>query len=206
MAKRISGVLLWPFDLLPFAFQHSPFEHSLLNLALLLFVFRIRANHPNHTLPENDLAILTNTTHAGSNLHDTPLGSMPVSDSSLRKIIRTEFNRNPVAGEDPDVILSHLPGYMSHKLVVILELDPEHRIGQCIDHLAVKLNFVFLGQIGSAIFKSASPRLQSDLVSICQYLASIGSDGNRMFIVGRRLAICRHDCPTIVKRPYLAST
>ena len=48
-------------------------------------------------------------------------------------------------------MLSHLSRYMRHEFVVVLELDPEHRIGQSIDHLTVKLNFVFLGQVVPAI-------------------------------------------------------
>src|ERR1039457_1758817 len=39
-------------------------------------MFRVRADHPHHTLAADDLAVLTNTLHAGSHFHDSSFNSI----------------------------------------------------------------------------------------------------------------------------------
>lgn len=56
--------------------------------------------------------------------------TVPVGDPAASQIIGGEFDDYPVAGEDADVVLAHLPGKVTEHLVAVLELDHEHRVRQ----------------------------------------------------------------------------
>ena len=64
------------------------------------------------------------------------------------EIIRGQLNDDLVAGEDPDVVHSHLAGDVGKHLVPIIEFHPEHRIGQGLENGALHLyRIVTLGQV-----------------------------------------------------------
>ena len=50
---------------------------------------------------------------------------IPVDDSTSIEVIRTEFNRDPVARQDADEIFTHSPGHMSQGLMFVLEFHLE---------------------------------------------------------------------------------
>lgn len=62
---------------------------------------------------------------------------MTERDTTACEIVGREFNYDAVAGEDANVVLSHLAGKMTEDGVPILQLDGEHRIGQRIDNSTV---------------------------------------------------------------------
>ena len=55
--------------------------------------------------------------------HCLSLLTFAIGDSALREIVRGQFNRHAVAGDDTNEVLAHLAGYMSYDLMAILELD-----------------------------------------------------------------------------------
>src|SRR3989337_164107 len=54
---------------------------------------------------------------------------VPVRNPAPREIIRREFNRHPVAVENPNVVLAHLAGDIGQHLVPVLQLHSEGRGG-----------------------------------------------------------------------------
>src|SRR5687768_5087987 len=68
---------------------------------LALLVARILADHPNHTFAVDDLALVANLLDARTDFHDSPLTEL-CRDSSTARVERTDFQSNPVAGDDLD--------------------------------------------------------------------------------------------------------
>src|SRR5918997_4666630 len=56
-----------------------------------------------------------------------------VDDPAARQVVGRELDHDLVLGEDPDVVLAHLPADVRQDLVPVLELHPEHRVGQGLD-------------------------------------------------------------------------
>src|SRR5690606_39150010 len=54
----------------------------------------------------------------------------PVGDSTAAQVVGGEFDRDPVAFEDPDVVLPHPAGDVRQDLVAVLQLYTEVRVGQ----------------------------------------------------------------------------
>src|SRR5215470_2081246 len=65
-------------------------------------------------------------------------------DSTAGEIVRRELDLDPVAGENADVVLAHLPGDGREDAVTAVELNPEHRAGERLDDLAFDLDLLFL--------------------------------------------------------------
>src|SRR3990170_1094817 len=65
-------------------------------------------------------------------------------DPAAREVVGRELDLDAVAREDADVVLAHLPGDPSEHAVATVELNPEHRAGQGLDHLAFDLDLLFL--------------------------------------------------------------
>jgi hypothetical protein len=65
-------------------------------------------------------------------------------DASTGQVIGGELDPDTVAGEDPDPIPPHLAGGVAEGLVAVVELDPEHAASECLDHLALELDLLFL--------------------------------------------------------------
>src|SRR5580765_7790024 len=65
-------------------------------------------------------------------------------DPRLRQIVGGELDGHLVAGQDPDVVHPHLPGDVPEHHVAVLQLHPEHRIGEGFDDLPLHLDSLFL--------------------------------------------------------------
>src|SRR5438105_3309982 len=68
--------------------------------------------------------------------------------AAARQVVRGELDPNPVADQDPDVELAHLPRGIRQDRLAGLELDLEHRIRQRLDHLGVHLDRLFFAGRG----------------------------------------------------------
>ena len=75
-----------------------------------------------------------------------PLLPKPVHDSAPCQVIRTQLDRNPVAGEDANEVFAHASRNMGQGLVLIFKLHPEHGIGQDLDDHCHHFNCIFLRQ------------------------------------------------------------
>src|ERR1035437_1594962 len=69
---------------------------------------------------------------------------VPVDDPPAAKVIRAQLHEHLVAGEDPDEVLAHLPGDVSQHLVLVLQLDLEHRVRERFDDRRGHFDGVFL--------------------------------------------------------------
>src|SRR2546429_1092574 len=67
---------------------------------------------------------------------------------AARQVVGGELDPNPVADQDPDVELSHLPRGICQDRLAGLELDLEHRVRQRLDHLGVHLDRLFFAGTG----------------------------------------------------------
>jgi hypothetical protein len=70
---------------------------------------------------------------------------LPVGDPSPCQIVGRKLHRNRVAGQNFDEMHPHFPGDMRQYLMSVFQLDPEHRIGQGLNHLALDLNRLLFG-------------------------------------------------------------
>src|SRR5215831_1167696 len=75
---------------------------------------------------------------------------VPVHDSAAGQIVRRKFNRDLISRQNPDKILAHLAGDMRQHLVLVLQLDAEHGVGQRFDDRGHDLNGVLFGVSGVA--------------------------------------------------------
>src|SRR6186997_2055165 len=57
-------------------------------------------------------------------------------DAATREVVGRELDLDSVAGRDADVVLPHLPGDRGEHGVAFVELHPEHRARERLDHLA----------------------------------------------------------------------
>jgi len=71
---------------------------------------------------------------------------MPKIYSPFGQIVRGHFDRNPVAGQDPDAVFLHPAGRIGKGLVPIVEPDSKTRIGQQFEHRTLKFDQIFFGQ------------------------------------------------------------
>ena len=58
-----------------------------------------------------------------------------------------------VADEHADAVLAHLARGVAEDFVIVLELDPEHRVGEQFHHAAAHFEQFFLGQTESFAFE-----------------------------------------------------
>src|SRR5690625_7619726 len=61
-----------------------------------------------------------------------------VDDTTAGEVVRAQLDDDPVLGEDPDVVLTHLARDVREHLVAVAQLHPEHRVGQCLDNTALE--------------------------------------------------------------------
>ena len=72
---------------------------------------------------------------------------VPVGDSTAVEVVRAELDLDLVARQDPNVVLSHLPGDgCEHGVATLVELHPEHRARERFDDLAFNLDLLFLSR------------------------------------------------------------
>jgi hypothetical protein len=69
-----------------------------------------------------------------------PVLSTSIDDATFGQIVRREFNRNRVTGEDADVVFAHLPGDVRNHRVAVLELHSERRVWKCVNDTSFHLN------------------------------------------------------------------
>jgi hypothetical protein len=72
---------------------------------------------------------------------------MPVDDPRAVEVVRRDLDAHPIPRQDPDAEPSHLARDMSEDDVAVVELHPEHRVRERLDHLAFELDLLFLGQL-----------------------------------------------------------
>src|SRR5271156_3655014 len=69
-----------------------------------------------------------------------------VDNAAAVEIVRTELNRDAVAGEDTDEVFAHASGDVCKGLGLVLKLDLEHRVWQGLYNHRHDFNCIFLRQ------------------------------------------------------------
>src|SRR5436305_3837971 len=73
-----------------------------------------------------------------------PALAVAVDDPRAAQIVRRDLDPDAVARKDADAEAAHLARHVTQHLVVVVELDAEHRVGQGLDDLALELDLFFL--------------------------------------------------------------
>ena len=111
-------------------------------LALTLFEFGIfLIDHIQSALAPYNLAVGRTLLYGGSYFHILCLVFLFVSEcyTSLRKVVRRHFHPDFVAGENLDIVHTHLAGDVGRDLMAILKFDLEHCVGQGFENHSVLL-------------------------------------------------------------------
>jgi hypothetical protein len=120
--------------------------------ALPLFVSWIGANNHDAAVAANDLALFTDGFDAGTDFHLAPRNCVftiarllvSVGDPTSGEVVRSEFNLDFVARQDPDVMHAHLSGDVGQHLVAVFEFDAKHCVGEWFDDHTLQQNRIFL--------------------------------------------------------------
>src|SRR5574338_559829 len=113
---------------------------------MALLVAQGLADHHDPPVAADHLALVTDLLDARLNLHVafavSSIRELPVAedDPAAGQVVRAQLHHDPVLGEDPDVVLSHLAGDVREHLVTVGELHPEHRVRECFDDRALDLD------------------------------------------------------------------
>ena len=67
-----------------------------------------------------------------------------VGDTTTGEVVGGELNLNLVAGQNSDVMHTHLPRDMREYLMTVFQLDAKHRVGQGFGDGALEHNRIFL--------------------------------------------------------------
>jgi hypothetical protein len=93
------------------------------------------------------------------------LSSISVSDSPSGQVVRRELDLHPIARQDADVVLSHLPGDRGEDIVAALvKLDAEHGARQRLDDLSLDLDLLLFGYLPASFTASEKPRPDTSAV------------------------------------------
>src|SRR6188768_1190558 len=117
--------------------------------ALALLVARVLADHHDAAVATDHLALVTDGLDAGLDLHrscPSLLGCrliVAVDDPTPGEVVRRELHHDPVLGEDPDVVLSHLAADVGENLVPVAQLHAEHRVREGLHDGALDLDHAF---------------------------------------------------------------
>src|SRR6266498_3117751 len=132
--------------------------------ALPLLVPRVLADHHDPAVTADHLALVADLLDARIDLHRASFfgsvngwsvvlarGRRPpdvlllvaVDDPTPGEVVRRELHHDPVLGEDPDVVLSHLAADVREHLVPVGQLDTEHRVRQGLHDGALELDDAF---------------------------------------------------------------
>jgi hypothetical protein len=87
-----------------------------------------------------------------------PGSFVPVYDSASSQIVWRQLDKHPVARQDPDVIHSHLAGYVGNYDRTGVELYLEHRVRQRFDNFSLNLDGFFFFPHFDALPSSFSNR------------------------------------------------
>src|SRR5581483_4163870 len=74
-----------------------------------------------------------------------------VDDTRAVEVVGRDLAAHLVAGQDADAEAAHLAGDVTEHRVAVLELDPEHRVREGLDDLALELDLLLLGHGGPTI-------------------------------------------------------
>ena len=113
--------------------------------------------HPTPPTPE-DLAIYATLTEDDLEyveIYNPATAPIDLNQWRIRKGIDFDF----VAGENSDVLLSHLARDVCGHHVTILEFDAEHHVGQRVDHGAFHFDYVFFRHSIHPDYRSAASAL-----------------------------------------------
>src|SRR5882762_3257760 len=124
------------------------------SLSLTLLVLRVDANYPHHAAAVNHLALVTNLFYRCPYFHN-PYSSLAellvtVHNPATRQIVRRKLHRDLVTSQNPNEILAHFAGNVRQDLVLVFQLNAEHRVGQRLNHRGHDFNGVLLGISGVA--------------------------------------------------------
>src|SRR6266516_2088308 len=75
----------------------------------------------------------------------TCLSSVSVHHTTSGQVVRRQLYPYPVAGKDPDVVHPHLPRDVGEHLVPVLQLHPEHGIGEGLHDRPLDLDRIVFG-------------------------------------------------------------
>jgi hypothetical protein len=92
---------------------------------------------------------------------------VPVNDSPAIQVVGTQLHGHAVTRQDANEVLPHPSGNMGQHLVIVLEFDLEHGVGQRFCDHCHYLNRVFLRQTASnsaGAFKRNQPVIPSVLL------------------------------------------
>src|SRR6185436_271256 len=71
---------------------------------------------------------------------------VPVHDPAACQVVRRQLHQDPIPRQDPDVVHPHLPRDLGQHVVSVLELHPEHGVGERLGHRPFDLDRVLLRQ------------------------------------------------------------
>src|SRR5947199_749068 len=127
-------------------------EAPLRVLSLACLVARVLADDPRHALTLDDLAVLTAHLDRRPYLHRFSVSTSieirllePIGDPAPGQVVRRQLDLHAIARQDPDEVHPHLAADVREHLVAVLELHPEHRVGQRLDHRSLDLDRVLFG-------------------------------------------------------------
>ena len=115
------------------------------------------ADHSHHTVPTNDLTMLTTFFNRCLYFHRKlfPIFSLliPVRDTASFQIVRGQFDFYLVSGQDFYKVHPHLPGNMSQYLVPAFQLNAESGIRQRFLDYPINRYWLFFGQLNTSLAK-----------------------------------------------------
>ena len=113
-----------------------------MNLTLPLFKLRIFfIDHKKLSLPANDFTVCRTFFNRCSDFHCIQLFLLiSKCNSAFCQIVWGHFNLYFIAGQDLDIVHSHLSGNVSSDDVPVLQLDPKHGIAKRFDDSAILLD------------------------------------------------------------------
>src|SRR5207249_7125312 len=88
-------------------------------LTLALLVLRLGADHEDHALSPDDLALVAALLDARADLHLVP---HPSRDATSLEVIWRQLHEDLVARDEPDEVHPHLPGDVCQDRMAVLEL------------------------------------------------------------------------------------
>ena len=71
---------------------------------------------------------------------------MAVDDPGAVEIVWRDLDADPIPRQDPDPEPPHLARDVPEDFVAVVQLHPEHRVRERLDHLAFEFDLLFLGQ------------------------------------------------------------
>src|SRR5689334_2531189 len=127
--------------------------------ALALLVPGVVADDHDPAVPADHLALVADLLHRRLDLHrcrpsfllirPRALAAVcnlrgwslvAVDDATAGQVVRRQLHDHAVLGQDADVVLPHLAADVGEHPVPVLQLDPEHRVGQRLDDATLDLD------------------------------------------------------------------